>query len=155
MNLAAVDRDMARDIPEWLYQEPVEPNRRATEGIHADGHGSVTHIRLCPVCTKEAIPPGQVEAEVARRLLIADRVVNPMHVGRDDQPPQPRSSRSGTGSVRVVEHRRRVEQYFEGEYGDGGAPIAATVRALDRRRKDQNLQWMKRVPVVTSNSRSA
>src|SRR3972149_149389 len=53
-----------------------------------DGHFQVTRSRLGPVCAEQAIPPGEVESEVAVGLYRDDRVMDPVHVGGDHEEPQ-------------------------------------------------------------------
>ena len=54
------------------------------ELIDADDHVRMTKSRLSTVSPEEAIPPRQVEAEVAICLAPVYRVVNPMHLRCDD-----------------------------------------------------------------------
>ena len=58
------------------------------ELIDADGHADMAGLRLVAVGSEQAIPPGQVEAEVAVGLARLDRVVDPVHVRGHDDPAQ-------------------------------------------------------------------
>jgi len=48
----------------------------------------MTRRGLRTVGAEQAIPPRQVEAEVAVRLVVNDRMVHAMHVRRHDDPAQ-------------------------------------------------------------------
>ena len=89
---------------------------RVAELLDADGHARGRR-RLIAVGAEQAIPPGQVEAEVAVRLARSDRVVDAVHVGRDDEPAQ-RAVDQRQAHVAVVEHRGGVEQHLEDQHGN-------------------------------------
>ena len=48
-------------------------------------HFFMPHNRLCPVCAEDAVPPGEVESEIAVCFADGDRMVHPVLVRRDNQ----------------------------------------------------------------------
>ena len=55
---------------------------------YPDRHALVPVARLALIGAEQTVPPGEVEAEIAVRFLPPDRVVHPVHVGRNHEPPQ-------------------------------------------------------------------
>ena len=92
---------------------------RVAELLDADGHRLVSRRRLVAVGAEQAVPPGQVEAEVAVGLARDDRVMHAVHVGRHDDPAQHAVEPRRHAHVAVVEHRGGVEQHLEDQHGDG------------------------------------
>ena len=74
--------------------------------------------RLVAVGAEQAIPPRQVEAEVAVGLARGDRVVHAVHVRRHHDPAQHAVEPGRHAHVAVVEHGGGVEQHLEGQHGD-------------------------------------
>src|SRR3954468_8439417 len=109
---------------------------------------------LSAIGAEEPVPPRQVEAEVAVRLPLLRRLVNPGHVRRDHDPAQTTVDPLRQAHIRVAEHGGRVQQHLEDEHRKGGAPIIATAPNLISIESTISTGW-KRTPVVTSNSRSA
>ena len=75
---------------------------------------SSARLRLWPVCAEQAVPPGQIEAEIAVGLIAPQhRMVHAVHVGRHHQqahdPVEPARHRG----IGMIEHRGRVEHDLE------------------------------------------
>src|SRR6185295_15453842 len=104
--LPMTNRMATRVTAEWLGQHAVEPKlKRVAELLNTDRHLLMTRRRLGFVGAEQAIPPRQVETKVTVGLAHQDRVVNAMHVRRDDKPPQHAIDPRGDAHVRVIEHR--------------------------------------------------
>ena len=73
--------------PERHQQHAVQARHLARVGVpvDADDDGVMPGARLCAVGAEQAVPPGQVETEVGIGLVVLDRVVHAVHVGRDDK----------------------------------------------------------------------
>ena len=112
-----------------------------SEGIDTDCHRLMTRRGLWAVGAKEPIPPRQVEAEVAVRLVVGHRVVHAVHVGRHDDPPEQPIDGLREPPIRMVEHRRGVEQNLESEHRNRGCADRRDCCALDAGR-DQDLDWV-------------
>ena len=80
---------------------------------HPNRHVGVAPSRLIAVASKQPIPPGEIEAEIAVGLAGVYRMMNAVHIGRNDKPPHHAIHGDRHTDVAVVEHARRVEQYFE------------------------------------------
>ena len=91
--------------------------------------------RLGAVGAEQAVPPGQVEAEVAVGLAPLDRVVDPVHLRRDHEPAQDAVEPAGQADVAVVEHRGGVQQHLEDEHGDRRRAERGDGRELDHHRQ--------------------
>src|SRR3546814_19097153 len=82
------------------------PTRRSFDLLlDTDDQSFVPGRRLVAVGPEQAIPPGQIEAEVAVRLPRRDRMMDAVHVWRDDEPPQDALEPRRQADVAVVEHR--------------------------------------------------
>src|SRR5262245_54910943 len=72
-----------------LKDHPVEPElTRIAKLLDTDRHSLVTGRGLWPVGAEQAVPPRQIESEVAVGFTHKDRVVDAMHVRRHDEPAQ-------------------------------------------------------------------
>ena len=78
-----------------------------------DHHPLMTVGRLRPVCAEQSVPPGKVEAEIAVRLLDDDRMVDPVHVRRDEEQSEPPVELPPHTDISVIEHARAVENDLE------------------------------------------
>src|SRR5690554_4314110 len=79
--LAPVD-DVAADLASKRQgQEPGQPahGSRRSECTNADGHPLVAAAGLIAVGSEQAVPPGEIEAEVGIGLVVLDGVVHAMH----------------------------------------------------------------------------
>ena len=74
--------------------------------------------RLVAVGAEQPVPPGQVEAEIAVGLARMDRVMHPMHVGRDDQPAHQLVEGRQHAHIAMIEHGGGVEQDFKNDHGE-------------------------------------
>jgi hypothetical protein len=54
------------------------------EDVDADCHAGMPGTGLCAVGTEQPIPPRQIEAEIAVGLGRLDRVMDPVHLRRND-----------------------------------------------------------------------
>ena len=81
--------------------------------MYADGHAFVTRARLVAVGAEQTIPPGQVEAEIAVGFIVLDRMVNPVHVRRNQEPAQDPVNTLRNLHIAVIEHGCRVKHDFE------------------------------------------
>ena len=106
---------------------------------------SMTQRRLRTVSAEQAIPPGQVEAEIAIGLLPVDRVVNAMHLGRHDDEAQHAIKPRRQADIAVVEHGRGVEQHLEDQHGQRRRAEHQDGGELDDHRED-NLARMEAQP---------
>src|SRR5262249_44383155 len=60
-----------------LGQQPVKPEfAPVTKDRQADGHAVMPRRRLAPIGPEQAIPPGQIEAEIAVGLRAHDGMVD-------------------------------------------------------------------------------
>ena len=76
-------------MPKRLRQHAIEALFAGiTKLIDADGHAEMASLGLVPVGAEQAIPPRQVEAEIAVGFARPDRVVDAVHVGGDHDPAQ-------------------------------------------------------------------
>src|SRR5215210_9502856 len=76
-------------VTKWLKQHPVETELRGVAELRQPKcHSLMAGFRLGPVGAEQAVPPGQIEPEVAIGLASFDRVVNAMHLRGDDKPAQ-------------------------------------------------------------------
>ena len=95
-------------VTEWLGQHAIEPLLlRISELVDADGHTDVAGLRLIAVGPEQAVPPGQVEAEVAVGFAGFDRVVDPVHLRGHHDPAQDSVEPRRQRDVTVIEHRGR------------------------------------------------
>ena len=69
--------------------------------------------RLIPIGSEQAIPPGEIESEVAVGLPRQNGVMHPVHVRCHQHPSQHPVQRPGKAHVAVVEHGRAVQHHFE------------------------------------------
>ena len=79
----------------------------------ADLHAGLPQGRLGAIGAERAIPPGPVESVVAVGFLHIRRMVNPMHVRRDDDPPEHPIKGGRYPNIAVVEEGRTVEDDLE------------------------------------------
>ena len=83
------DRGRCSVVEEWLEQEPVESEViRRSELRDPEDHCFMAGGRLGAVSTAESIPPGECEPEIAVGLHPFDGVVDTMHIGGHDEPPE-------------------------------------------------------------------
>ena len=98
----------------------------------ADGHAFVADLRLGPVGAQQAIPPRQVEAEIAVGFSRQDRVVNAMHVGRDDEPSQHAIDPAGMRTLLWLNIEVALSSTSKMSTASAGAPRTATTANLIR-----------------------
>ena len=116
----AADRVVAGSAAERLNEHEVEPQiARRAELRDADGHALMPVGGLGAIGSEQTVPPGQVEAEIAVGLPRNDRMVHPVHLGRDHEPAQHAVDARRHPHVAVVEHRGRIQQNLEDQHGDG------------------------------------
>ena len=72
-------------------------------------------IGLLLIGTKNSIPPGEIETEIAVVLGGIGRMMDPMHVRRYHYQSQPSVDVLGDADITVVEHRGNVKQHL-GDY---------------------------------------
>src|SRR5262249_13179347 len=129
-------------VAERLREHTVEALlSRLTELLDADGHRFVTCRRLIAIGAEQAIPPRQIEAEIAIGLAGNDRVVHAMHIRRYDDPAQYPIEPRRHAHVAMVEHRCGIEQHLEGEHGDSRCSQRCHYPELDAHRQEY-LDWM-------------
>ena len=78
-------------------------------------HFRVARSRQRPIRAQEAVPPRKVEPEVAVGLEGQGRMMDPVHVWRHDEAPERAVNGERHLHVRVIEHRRRVQNHLERE----------------------------------------
>ena len=108
--------------------------------LDAQSDAVVPGSGLGAVGAEKAVPDGEVESEVAVGFRPEDRVVNAMHVGRDDQPAKESLQPGGDEDVAVVEHGGGIEQNFKKKHaerrcadgGNGGKLNCKRQEYLDR-----------------------
>ncbi len=94
----------------------------------ADAHIDVARTRLVAVGAAAEIPPAQAETEIAIVLVVKDRMMDAVHVGRDKKSTQNTVGLEGEAQIGVVEEGTAVEDDLENEVcpwrdaeaGDGG-----------------------------------
>ena len=69
-------------------ERPAKPGWAVVLPMQADCHGIMARFRLCDVGAKEAIPDRESEAVVAVMFMALDRMMDPMHVRRDEDAAQ-------------------------------------------------------------------
>ena len=74
------------------------------EPVEADCHPFMAQTRLRPVGAEQAVPPGQVETEIAVRLGGNVGMMHPVHVRRDDNPSQHAVQPCRHPQIAVIEH---------------------------------------------------
>src|SRR6516165_11757056 len=93
-----------RETPKWLQQHPVEPQLAGlAELLNANNHPFMAGGGLIAIGAEQAIPPRQVEAEIAVGLIHDDRVMHAMHFRRDYQPSQIAIDTGGNTDIAMVE----------------------------------------------------
>ena len=97
--------------------------------------------RLSGIGPEQPVPPWQIEAEVAVRLTLVDRVMDTVHVRSHHDPPKGSIERHGDPHVAVVEQRRGIEHDFEDEHRDGRGPEGEYNAELEAHR-EQDLNGM-------------
>jgi rhodanese-related sulfurtransferase len=111
------------------------------ELLDADRHGLVACLRLSPIRAEQPVPPRDIEPEIAVRLARQNRMVDAVHVGRDDEPAQHAVESHRQADVAVVEHRVGVEQHLEDQHGRRAELMdrlqAGLVTVLDVRPEDE------------------
>src|SRR3990172_7629886 len=71
-------------VAERLRQQPVDPPLRSLAKYRqADAHGLLAGRRLGAIGAEQAIPPRQIEPEIAVGLLARDRMMHLMHLRGD------------------------------------------------------------------------
>lgn len=85
-NLApAVDQAAPGTIASRRNQASIRPQvSRGTKRVAPQSHRTLSVDRGLPVCPHEPVPPSETEGEVRIRLFIAHRMVEVMHVRRDE-----------------------------------------------------------------------
>src|SRR5262245_18906404 len=129
-------------MAERLRQHAVEALlSRIAKLLDADGHCFMTCRWLIAIGPEQAVPPRQVEAEVAVGLAGNDGVVHAMHIRRYDDPAQYPIEPDRDAHVAMVEHRGGIEQHLEGEHGDGRDSQRGHYPELDAHGQEY-LDWM-------------
>jgi hypothetical protein len=118
---------------------------RIAKLLDADRHGVVPGRGLRAVGAEQAVPPRQIESEIAVGLARRYRMMHPMHVRRHDEPAQHAVQHLRDADITVVEHRGRVEQHFEDQHCKRGRAERGDHRELDHHRQ-QDLEGMKAQP---------
>ncbi|KJR99219.1 MAG: hypothetical protein VR65_17620 [Desulfobulbaceae bacterium BRH_c16a] len=108
----------------------------------ADHHIGVSLVRLVFVGAEQPVPPRQVEPEIAVGLLDDHRMMDPVHVRRNNQQPERLVDPIGDVDVAVVEHGGGVQSYLENENGHWRSTDRGHDRQLDGQGYD-NLDWVK------------
>ena len=72
--------DEGEDEQPWKGEPP-----GITKLGQTDGYPIVASLRLCFVRPEEPVPPGEVEAVIAVGFSYDNRMVHPVHVGRNDK----------------------------------------------------------------------
>ena len=68
-------------VAQRLPEHAIEPQlARIAEFVDADGHAFMPRSGLRSIGAEQAIPPGQIEAEIAVGFLPVYRVVHAVHV---------------------------------------------------------------------------
>jgi hypothetical protein len=65
---------------------------------------TLEQLCLAKVSAKQTIPTGKIEAKVTFMLCINHRMMDTVHIRRDDNPSSRSVDRSGEANVAVVEH---------------------------------------------------
>jgi len=71
---------------------------------------------LVAVCTEQAIPPWQIEAEIAVGLTDDHGMVHPMHVGCNDNQSQHPVDPQEEPYIAVIKHGRGIQENLENQY---------------------------------------
>jgi hypothetical protein len=99
------DRISANITQKRLKHHAIHPEFAwIAELLDADRHRFVSGSGLRSVGTEEAVPPRQVESEIAIGFTHQDRMVNAMHVGRHNEPAQNVVDFVRDANVRVIEY---------------------------------------------------
>ena len=117
-------------------------------------HAFVPAAGCGAVGAEQAVPPGQVEAEIAVGLARHDRVMDAVHLGRDHEPAQHAVEPRGMRTLPWLNIEVAFSSTSKISTATAGAPSAATTPSLITMDSRISTGW-KRTPVVTSNSRSA
>ncbi len=122
--------------PKRLHQHAMEKQfLRIAELLDANGHAVVTAFGLSAIGSEQAIPPGQIEAEVAVSLAAHDGVMDAVHIRRDHKPSQPALDRSSYLDVAVIEHRSRVQPDLKQKHGQWRSTQSDDDEKLNPQRK--------------------
>jgi len=88
----------------------------------SDHHCIMPGGGLRPVRAEQAVPPGEIEAEIAVGLPDDHRMVDAVHVGGDDKKSEHCVEPGSDADVAVIEHARAVKDYLKEKHrGNGGA----------------------------------
>ncbi len=87
------------------------------EGVDANGHSLVPFLGLGAVGATNAIPDGEVKAEVAVRFLAYDGVMDPVHIRGHDEETQDGIDLLWQPDVGVVEEGGAVEEDLKDQHG--------------------------------------
>lgn len=90
---------------------------RVAELGEADGHFFMTEDRLGAVGAEDAVPPGEVESEIAVCFADGDRVMHPVHIRGDHQQPEIPVEFYRQFQVAVVEHGSAVQDNLKDDHG--------------------------------------
>ena len=97
--------------------QPQNPRQRqatrVAELFQTKRHSEMPFVRAGLIGAEEAIPPGQVEPEVAIGLWGYHRMVNAVHVGGNHNPAEKALDQLRHAHVAVVEHGRGIEEDFK------------------------------------------
>ncbi len=107
-----VERGSAGWPQEGKHEQPAERKRLAVLR-EADLQAELSERRLVAVRAAQTVPPREREPEVRVRLGDATRVMDPVHVGRDDESPEPSVRALRHRYVAVVEQRGRAQENLE------------------------------------------
>jgi len=117
-----------------VAEHPVEPQlARFPELLDAKGQPVAAGRGLIAVGSEQAIPPRQVETEIAVGFTGYDRTMHAMHVRHDHQPSKIAVEPCRDANVAMIEHRGRVQQNLEDEHTE--RPQRNYHAKLDQHRK--------------------
>ena len=138
-----VDRIAAGRTAQRSEKQPIPPRvAPRPELLDPDGHSVMPCPWLGEVWSRQPVPPWQVEAEIAVGLGRNDRVVDAVHVERDDQEPPHGIDTHRQVDVGMVDLRTRVQRNREDQHRDCGRAEGHHDGKLDRHRQ-QDFKGMK------------
>ena len=73
-------------------------------------------LGLCAIGPKQPVPPREVESEIAVSFFQADRVMDAVHVGGHDDPPQVLVTPIGHGDVAMMRGGGRIQPDFKDQH---------------------------------------
>lgn len=86
---------------------------RVTKVAQSDSHSFMACGGRLFVCPEQAIPPWEIETEIAVGLISNDRVMDPMHFRGDNQETEYFVQSMGKPDISMVKHGCSVEKNFK------------------------------------------